>query len=84
MKKFLTVVLGFSLLLMPLACTNMTKKEQGTVSGAAGGAAVGAVIGAIAGGRTGAAAGAAIGGVVGGVGGAVVGDHQEGQDRSGY
>ena len=84
MKKLLTFVLGLSLLSMPLACTNMSKKEQGAVSGAAGGAAVGAVIGAIAGGRSGAAAGAAIGGVAGGVGGAIVGDHAEGQEKSGY
>jgi len=81
MSKLLAVVLCFSLI--PLACTNMSKREQATVSGAAGAAAVGAVIGAIAGGRSGAAAGAAIGGVVGGVGGAIVGDHAEGREGSG-
>ena len=52
-----------------VACTNMTKEEQGTVTGAAIGAAAGAGIAAIAGGNgwTGAAVGAVAGGVVGNI-----------------
>jgi len=76
MKK-IALCLLFTLALSPLACTNMTKTEQGATSGAAGGALVGAVIGAVANGRTGAAAGAAIGAVAGGVGGAAIGNAQE-------
>ncbi len=58
------VVLG---LVSSVACTNMTKQEQGTLSGAGMGAVAGAGIAAIAGGSgwTGAAVGAVAGGVVG-------------------
>ncbi len=68
MKKFtyplLAIVLGSS-----VACTNMTKQEQGTMSGAAVGAVAGAGIAAIAGGSgwTGAAVGAVAGGIVGNI-----------------
>lgn len=52
-----------------VACTNMTKEDQGTFSGAAIGAAAGAGIAAIAGGNgwTGAAVGAAAGSIVGNI-----------------
>lgn len=52
-----------------VACTNMTKEEQGTASGAAIGAAAGAGIAAIAGGSgwTGAVIGGAAGAVVGNI-----------------
>jgi len=52
-----------------MACTNMTKEQQGTVTGAGIGAAAGAGIAAIAGGSgwTGAAIGAVAGGVVGNI-----------------
>ena len=52
-----------------VACTSMSKEEQGTYSGAAIGAAAGAGIAAIAGGSgwTGAAIGAVAGGVVGNI-----------------
>jgi len=67
MNKFtyplLALALGTS-----VACTNMTKEEQGTASGAAIGAAAGAGIAAIAGGS------GWTGAVVGGVAGAVVGN----------
>ena len=49
-------------------CTNMTREQQGTVSGGAIGAAAGAGIAAIAGGN------AWTGAAIGGIGGAVVGN----------
>ncbi|MDR2724781.1 MAG: cell envelope biogenesis protein OmpA [Candidatus Adiutrix sp.] len=80
-NKLMATALVAALALGPMACTNMTKTEQGATSGAVGGALIGATIGAIAGGRSGAAAGAAIGGAVGGVGGAIAGNTQEQYDR---
>ena len=72
MKHILTVsVMSLALSLGPLACTNMTKTEQGVVSGGALGALGGAGIAAIAGGSgtmgalIGAGAGAIAGGVIG-------------------
>lgn len=68
MKKFayplIVIALGST-----VACTNMTKEQQGTVTGAGMGAAAGAGIAAIAGGSgwTGAAVGAVAGGVVGNI-----------------
>ena len=55
-----------------VACTNMTKEQQGTVTGAGIGAAAGAGIAAISGGSgwTGAAIGAVAGGVAGNIKGA--------------
>ncbi|CAM4466426.1 YMGG-like Gly-zipper domain-containing protein [Achromobacter aegrifaciens] len=52
-----------------VACTNMSSKQQGTLSGAAIGAAAGAGIADIAGGSgwTGAAIGAAAGGIAGNI-----------------
>jgi osmotically inducible lipoprotein OsmB len=57
-----------------LGCTNMTPREQGTVSGAAIGAAAGAGIAAISGGNG--WTGAAIGGVVGATVGNIKGKNQ--------
>lgn len=65
--------LGYPLLVAALAgsvaCTNMSREEQGTFSGAGIGALAGAGIAAIAGGDgwTGAAVGAIAGGVVGNI-----------------
>ncbi len=73
-----TKILIFALLvslLIPLGCTRMNRREQGTVTGAAGGAAVGAGISALAGGNWG--VGAALGGVLGGVAGNIYGGDQE-------
>ena len=52
-----------------IGCTNMTPREQGTVSGAAIGTAAGAGIAAIAGGSgwTGAAIGGILGGTIGNI-----------------
>lgn len=60
----LAILLGSS-----VACTNMTKEEQGTLSGAAIGAAAGAGIANLTGGKgwTGAAIGAAAGAVIGNI-----------------
>jgi hypothetical protein len=65
--------LKYSLLVLALAgsvaCTNMTREQQGTVTGTGIGAAAGAGIAAISGGNgwTGAAIGAVAGGVVGNI-----------------
>ncbi|MEF8722700.1 hypothetical protein E4Q23_09025 [Candidatus Accumulibacter phosphatis] len=58
-----------------LGCTNMTPREQGTVSGAAIGAAAGAGIAAISGGNG--WTGAAIGGVIGATAGNIKGKNQQ-------
>ena len=62
--KIPLIVIAF---LVPVGCTNMTKEEQGTVSGAAIGAAAGVGFTALTGGSkwTGAAIGAAAGGIAG-------------------
>ena len=72
MKHIFTVcVMSLAISLGTLACTNMTKTEQGVVSGGALGALGGAGIAAIAGGSgtigalVGAGAGAIAGGVIG-------------------
>ena len=57
-------------------CTNMSRTEQSTASGAIGGAGVGAIIGALAGN---AAMGAAIGAAAGTAGGYLYGKHKEGE-----
>ena len=56
-------------LISSAACTNMTREQQGTLSGAGIGAAAGAGIAAIAGGSgwTGAAVGAVAGGIAGNI-----------------
>ena len=63
-----------------MGCTNMTPREQGTVSGAGIGAAAGAGIAAISGGNG--WTGAAIGGVIGGTVGNIKGKNQ--QEQRGY
>ncbi|MBQ4132636.1 MAG: cell envelope biogenesis protein OmpA [Desulfovibrionaceae bacterium] len=72
MKRIFTLcVIGMALAVGPVACTNMTKTEQGVVSGGALGALGGAGIAAIAGGSgtvgalIGAGAGALAGGIIG-------------------
>ncbi|MDR3037752.1 MAG: cell envelope biogenesis protein OmpA [Candidatus Adiutrix sp.] len=75
MKKIISLCLMAALVLMPAACTNMTKTQQGAVSGAAGGALLGATIAAVTGGHG--SKGAIIGAVAGGLGGAIVGDMAE-------
>ena len=72
MRRIFTVfILSLALAAGPMACTNMTKTEQGVVSGGALGALGGAGIAAIAGGSgtmgalIGAGAGAIAGGVIG-------------------
>ena len=84
LNKFLALVMVTALIFGPLACTNMTKTHQGSVSGAAGGALVGAIIGAIAGGQSGAAVGAAIGGAAGELAGVIVGNTQDQYDQGYY
>jgi len=81
MKK--PLALGLLLLLvLPIACTNMTKTQQGSVSGVAGGAAIGAVIGQAIGRNThGTLVGAGIGAVVGGIAGTMVGSYMDKQEQ---
>lgn len=66
MKKLAYPLLACSLA-ATVACTDMSKEQQGTLTGAGMGAAAGAGIAAIAGGDgwTGAAIGAVAGGVIG-------------------
>ena len=68
MKKFTYPLVALAIV-SSAACTNMTKEQQGTVTGAGIGAAAGAGIAAISGGSgwTGAAIGAVAGGVVGNI-----------------
>lgn len=68
MKKLAYPLLAVALA-SSLGCTNMTKEQQGTMSGAGVGALAGAGIAAIAGGDgwTGAAVGAVAGGIVGNI-----------------
>lgn len=68
MKKVAYPVLAM-VLISSAACTNMTREQQGTLSGAGIGAAAGAGIAAIAGGSgwTGAAVGAVAGGIAGNI-----------------
>ena len=67
MKKLLLPALLCGALAMT-ACTNMSREQQSTLSGAAVGAAGGAAISAIAGGNAG------VGALVGGAAGAVAGN----------
>ena len=66
MKKIAYPLLAIAMA-STVACTNMSKEEQGTLTGAGIGAAAGAGIAALAGGSgwTGAAVGAVVGGIVG-------------------
>ena len=76
MRRIFTVfILSLALAAGPLACTNMTKTQQGVVSGGAIGALGGAGIGAIAGGSG--TIGALIGGAAGAIAGGVIGNNAE-------
>lgn len=66
--------ISVSALVLVIGCTDMTPRQQGTMSGAAIGAAGGAGIAAIAGGN--AWTGAIIGGAAGAVAGNIHGGHQ--------
>ena len=68
MKAFTFPLLAM-LLIGPVSCTDMTREQQGTLSGAGIGAAAGAGIAALSGGSawTGAAIGAVAGGIAGNV-----------------
>ncbi len=74
-KRFMVLLLSSSLFLPAVACTNMNKTQQGTLSGGVVGALGGAGISAIAGGSG--TTGALIGGAVGAVAGAIYGHNQE-------
>lgn len=74
MKKIAYPLLGLAVV-SSVACTNMTKEQQGTFSGAALGAAAGAGIAALSGGRG--WTGAAIGGIAGAVAGNIKGREAE-------
>lgn len=82
MKKLLGICLLAALMAMPMACTNMSKTSQGSLSGAAGGALAGAGISKLSGGHGG--AGALIGGAVGAVAGAIYGANEERKDDENY
>ena len=76
MRRIFTVfILSLALAAGPMACTNMTKTQQGVVSGGAIGALSGAGIAAIAGGSG--TIGALIGGAAGIIAGGVVGHNAE-------
>ena len=78
MKKQFVV---FVLVLLVVACSGMSQRQQtGTAVGAVGGAAVGAVIGGAYGGNTGAWIGGLIGAGVGGLAGHQVGSYMDRQE----
>ncbi len=77
-RSIATGVLVFSLLFAG-ACTNMTKTQQGALSGGAIGAGAGAGIAAISGGYVG--VGAAVGGALGALAGGLYGNDQEKKSR---
>lgn len=74
-SRVLALVLALSLAVPFTGCTNMTKTQQGMLSGGAIGAGASAGIAALAGGHVGVAA--AIGGLVGGAVGGIYGHDQE-------
>ncbi|MDM0072952.1 hypothetical protein QTH90_01065 [Variovorax sp. J2P1-59] len=73
--KRLASTLTVAALALLAACTDMTPRQQGTMSGAGMGALGGAGIAAIAGGD--AWTGAAIGGIAGGIAGNIKGGRQQ-------
>lgn len=75
MGKTIAMVVLVVGLFATVGCTNMSKTQQGALSGGAIGAGAGAGIAAISGGYVG--VGAAIGGALGGVAGALYGHDQE-------
>ncbi|MDM0011928.1 hypothetical protein QTH87_05685 [Variovorax sp. J22P168] len=75
MKKLTCIASVAAVLLLGAGCTDMTPRQQGTLSGAGMGALGGAGIAAISGGD--AWTGAAIGGLAGGVAGNIHGGRQQ-------
>lgn len=73
--NIIPLIMLLALLAGPVACTNMSKTQQGGLSGAAVGAGVGAGIGALTGGNW--AVGAAVGGALGGLAGGLYGNSQQ-------
>lgn len=67
MKEIVAISLVLALIICLAACSNLSPRQQRTLTGGAGGAAVGAGLSAIAGGNP--AVGAAVGGAAGGLGG---------------
>lgn len=74
MKTLSALVLVTALLLSPVACTNMSRTQQGVLSGGAGGALVGAGISTITGGSG--TMGALIGGGLGALAGGIYGNNK--------
>lgn len=73
MRKILYAFIMFTFLTVP-ACTNMSRTQQGALSGGAIGAGAGLGISALTGGSLG--AGALIGGALGGVAGGIYGNQK--------
>lgn len=76
MRKMIISILIVSVL-GAVGCTNMSRTQQGAVSGGAVGAAAGAGISLLTGG--GLLTGALLGGALGAVGGGIYGDSKEGE-----
>ncbi|WP_273524597.1 glycine zipper domain-containing protein [Mailhella massiliensis] len=75
MKKIPVIVLIGALAFGFTGCTNMTRTQQGALSGAAGGALIGGGISALTGGSG--TTGALIGGGLGALAGGIYGNQQE-------
>ncbi len=76
MKRIISLVLIFALLVAAAGCASMNRKEKGAVIGAGSGAVLGAVIGKQAGNT---ALGAILGAAVGGAAGAYIGNYMDKQ-----
>ena len=76
--KRLPVILLMGALLLGVGCTNMSRTQQGALSGAAGGALIGGGLDALAGGNG--TTGALIGGGLGALAGGIYGSQQERND----
>jgi outer membrane protein OmpA-like peptidoglycan-associated protein len=76
MKRIVSLVLVFALLVAAAGCASMSRKEKGAVIGAGSGAVLGAVIGKQAGNT---ALGAILGAAVGGAAGAYIGNYMDKQ-----
>lgn len=76
MKRIISFVLIFALLVAAAGCASMNRKEKGAVIGAGSGAVLGAVIGKQAGNT---ALGAILGAAVGGAAGAYIGNYMDKQ-----
>lgn len=75
MKKLYSLALVVALLVGAVSCTNMSRTQQGLLSGTAIGAAAGAGISAIAGGSG--TMGALVGGGIGAIAGGIYGHSEE-------